>query len=114
MNRLQGKVALVPGAAGGLGAAQTQALAKEGANLVLGDLADQDGQNVAAAIREAGGDAHYLHLDVSEEEDWKEAVRVDVQRYGELGVLVNNAGIMIQRVPIEKRTSRPTCPAANS
>jgi 3alpha(or 20beta)-hydroxysteroid dehydrogenase len=104
MNRLNGKVALVTGAASGLGAAQAQALAKEGARVVLSDLADQDGEKVAAMIRGSGGDAHYIHLDVCKEEDWQQAVRVTVERYGKLDVLVNNAGIVIKRVPIEQRT----------
>jgi NAD(P)-dependent dehydrogenase (short-subunit alcohol dehydrogenase family) len=104
MNRLKGKVALVTGAAGGLGAAQAEALAKEGARVVLGDLADQDGQNVAAAIRAHDADAQYIHLDVTREEDWQRAVSFTVERYGKLDVLVNNAGIVIKRVPIEERT----------
>jgi 3alpha(or 20beta)-hydroxysteroid dehydrogenase len=104
MNRLKGKVALVTGAAGGLGAAQAQALAKEGARVVLGDLADQDGENVAASIRAADGEAHYIHLDVTKEEDWQRAVRFTVEKFGKLDVLVNNAGIVIKRVAIEERT----------
>ena len=104
MNRLKGKVALVTGAAGGLGAAQAQALAKEGARVVLADVTDKEGELVAAAIRAADCDAHYVHLDVTQETDWQEAVRVTVQRYGKLDVLVNNAGIVIKRVTIEQRT----------
>jgi cyclopentanol dehydrogenase len=104
MNRLRGKVALVTGAASGLGAAQAQTLAKEGARVVLGDLADQEGEKVAAGIRAEDGDAQYVHLDVTREEDWKQAIGFTVQRYGKLDVLVNNAGIVIKRVPIEERT----------
>src|SRR4029077_10111290 len=70
MNRLAGKVALVTGAARGLGAAQAQALAKEGARVVFGDLADEDGKKVEEAIRADGGDAHYFHFDVAIEADW--------------------------------------------
>src|SRR5215207_9577573 len=104
MNRLKGKVALVTGAASGLGAAQAQALATEGARVVLADLADADGEKVAAEIRAGDGDAHYIHLDVAREQDWQQAIRFIVERYGKLDVLVNNAGIVIKRVPIEQRT----------
>jgi len=104
MSRLQSKVALISGAARGLGAAQAQALAKEGARVVFGDLADEDGRRVEESIRAAGGEAHYIHLDVSQEPDWVEAVRLTVQRHGKIDVLVNNAGIVIPRAPIEMRT----------
>lgn len=104
MSRLSGKVALISGAARGLGAAQAVVLAKEGARVVFGDLADADGRQVEHAIRGAGHDAHYVHLDVTREEDWLDVIGTTVQRYGKLDVLVNNAGIVIQRVPIEKRT----------
>src|SRR5687768_6693486 len=104
MGRLQDKVVLLTGAARGLGAAQAQTLAKEGARVVFGDLADDDGKAVEAQIRQAGGEAHYIHFDVSQEKDWIEAVRVTVERYGRIDVLVNNAGIVIKRVPIDERT----------
>ena len=104
MNRLKGKVVLITGAAQGLGAAQAKALASEGASVVFGDLADHEGRTVEAAILSEGGDAHYVHLDVSKEQDWIDCVKTTVQLYGKLNVLVNNAGIVIKRVPIEMRT----------
>jgi NAD(P)-dependent dehydrogenase (short-subunit alcohol dehydrogenase family) len=104
MNRLAGKVALVTGAARGLGAGQAQALAKEGARVVFGDLADEDGKKVEEAIRADGGDAYYFHFDVANEADWITVVRTTIKEYGQLNVLVNNAGIVIPRVPIEQRT----------
>ena len=104
MGRLSGKVALLSGGAGGLGAAQTRALAKEGARTVFGDLADADGQQLEREITAAGHEAYYVHLDVAHEADWAEALRLTVQRFGQLNILVNNAGIVIPRVPIEERT----------
>ncbi len=104
MNRLKGKVVLITGAAQGLGAAQARALASEGACVVFGDLADSPGRTLEDAIRSEGGDAHYVHLDVSKEQDWIACVESTVRKHGKLNVLVNNAGIVIKRVPIESRT----------
>jgi cyclopentanol dehydrogenase len=104
MGRLSGKVVLVSGAARGLGAEQALACAKEGARVIFGDLADDEGRQVEAAIRAAGGEAHYLHLDVTREEEWRSAIRETLSRFGKLDVLVNNAGIVIKKVPIEERT----------
>jgi NAD(P)-dependent dehydrogenase (short-subunit alcohol dehydrogenase family) len=101
MNRLQGKVALISGAASGLGAAQALACAKEGAQVVFGDIADKDGSQVEARIRTAGADALYVHLDVTHEEDWRSAIRQTVSRFGKLDVLINNAGVVVKKVPIE-------------
>ena len=91
--RLQGKVALITGAARGQGAAEARLFAQEGAKVVLADVADQDGTIVAAEIAEAGGDALYVHLDVTSEDEWDAAVRSAVASFGKLDILVNNAGI---------------------
>jgi cyclopentanol dehydrogenase len=104
MNRLQGKVAIVTGAATGLGAAQAQAMCAEGARIVFGDIADEPGKKLEATLREAGHDARYVHLNVAEESDWIAAVKTTVDLHGRIDVLVNNAGIVIPRVPIEQRT----------
>ncbi len=93
MGRLDGKVALVSGAARGLGAATARLFAAEGARVVVGDLRDSDGEAVAAEIAAAGGDARFVHLDVTSERDWQEAVAAAVSGYGGLDVIVNNAGI---------------------
>ena len=92
MGRVDGKVAIISGAARGQGAAEARLLASEGAKVVLGDIRDDEGRQVAAQIREAGGEATYVHLDVTVEGDWRRAVETAVSTYGKLDVLVNNAG----------------------
>ena len=67
--------------------------AREGAKVVFGDILDDDGQKVEAQVRELGGEATYVHLDVRNEEDWRRAIGVAVSSFGKLDVLVNNAGI---------------------
>jgi 3alpha(or 20beta)-hydroxysteroid dehydrogenase len=105
MGKLDGKVALISGGARGQGAAEAHVFAREGAKVVFGDVRDAEGTQVEAAVRAEGGDAVYLHLDVTVEADWDKAVRTATERYGKLDVLVNNAGIVIPRVPIEERTA---------
>jgi cyclopentanol dehydrogenase len=105
MGKLDGKVALISGGARGQGAAEARTFAKEGARVVFGDIRDQAGKQVEAEIQASGGEAVYVHLDVTSEEDWRHAVEEAVRHYGKLDILVNNAGIVIPRVPIEARTA---------
>ena len=91
--RLEGKVAMVTGGARGQGAAEARMFAREGAKVVIADVLDPDGMAVAAEINELGGDATYVHLDVSSEADWQQAIEATVSAYGKLDVLVNNAAI---------------------
>ena len=104
MAKLDGKVALISGGARGQGAAEARTFAREGAKVVFGDVRDANGKEVEAAIRAAGGDAVYVRLDVTSEADWRGAVQVTVDRHGRLDILINNAGIVIPRVPIDERT----------
>jgi len=105
MGKLDGKVALISGGARGQGAAEATTFAREGAKVVFGDIRDSEGQKVEAAIHAAGGQATYVHLDVTNETDWKAAVDTATSRYGALTILINNAAIVIPRVPIEERTA---------
>jgi 3alpha(or 20beta)-hydroxysteroid dehydrogenase len=89
MGRLDGKVAIITGAARGQGECEARLFAKEGAQVVLGDILDAEGEAVAKDIGEA---ATYAHLDVRSEEDWSNAVAA-AQTFGPLTVLVNNAAI---------------------
>ncbi len=92
--RMKDKVALVTGAAGGMGAATARLFAREGAKAVIvADVLDKEGEEVAAAINKAGGKAAYRHLDVTDEANWKKLVDSVVAEHGGLDVLVNNAGI---------------------
>jgi cyclopentanol dehydrogenase len=104
MGKLEGKVALISGGARGQGAAEAETFVKEGARVVFGDIRDDDGKKVEAAIRARGGDAVYVHLDVTSETDWQAAVQTTISRYGKLDILINNAAIVIPRVSIEERT----------
>jgi NAD(P)-dependent dehydrogenase (short-subunit alcohol dehydrogenase family) len=104
MGRLDGKVALISGGARGQGAAEAETFAREGARVVFGDVRDDEGRKVEATLEANGLDAVYVHLDVTSEADWQAAVQTAERRFGKLDVLVNNAAIVIPRVPIEERT----------
>jgi NAD(P)-dependent dehydrogenase (short-subunit alcohol dehydrogenase family) len=103
MARLAGKVALISGGARGQGATETRLFVREGAAVVFGDVLDEDGKQVESEIRAAGGQATYVHLNVTSEMDWRAAVATAVKTYGKLDVLVNNAGILF-RAKIEDTT----------
>ncbi|PAZ09769.1 3-alpha-hydroxysteroid dehydrogenase [Streptomyces sp. SA15] len=91
MGRLSEQVAIVTGGAGGIGAAVARLLAGEGAAVVVADIRDAEGAEVAA---ELGGRCRYLRLDVSSEDGWRRAVGETERELGAVSVLVNNAGIM--------------------
>ena len=91
--RLHGKVALITGGARGQGAAEARMFAREGAKVVIADVLDSEGSAVAAEIAESGYDAFYTHLNVTDEENWREAIEATVAAYGKLDILVNNAAI---------------------
>ncbi|HKD67068.1 MAG TPA: glucose 1-dehydrogenase [Candidatus Binataceae bacterium] len=91
--RLSGKVALITGGAAGMGAAFVRVFAAEGAKVVAADIQDELGPKVAEGVNRAGGEAIYLHLDISRQRDWTIAVAETVRRFGKLTTLCNVAGI---------------------
>jgi NAD(P)-dependent dehydrogenase (short-subunit alcohol dehydrogenase family) len=91
--RLAGKVALISGGAGGMGASEATIFAREGAGVVVGDILEAEGRDTVAQIAKAGGQARFVKLDVTSEADWRDAVAAAVSAFGKLDVLVNNAGI---------------------
>ena len=93
MGRLDGKVALITGAASGMGKVAAELFAREGARVVLADVTDEAGTSAAKEIQAVGGGAAYVHADVSKQSEVENAVRSAVQQFGSLNVLYNNAGI---------------------
>ena len=94
MNRLANKTAIVTGAAGGMGAATARLFVAEGANVVLTDVLDAQGEALA---RELGESALFQHHDVSSEQDWQQVLGATLARFDGVDVLVNNAGILMMR-----------------
>ena len=99
--RLTGKTALISGAAQGLGAAMACRFAEEGALVFIGDMKTEAGNQVVEKIRNKGGKAFFLTLDVTNEQNWIDAMAAIQTQAGRLDILVNNAGINI-REPIEE------------
>ena len=91
--RLEGKVAVVTGATGGIGAAISRRFAREGAKVVASDLQTSLGEQLVETIVGAGGEALFQVLDVTSEEDWARVLQETSSRFGGLDILINNAGI---------------------
>jgi NAD(P)-dependent dehydrogenase (short-subunit alcohol dehydrogenase family) len=101
MGQVQSKVAIVTGGASGIGAGCAATLAREGAEAVVTDLDSTGGQLVVDKIGSAGGEAVFLHQDVSLEESWPEVIEATERRFGRLDVMVANAGIGIMCRAVE-------------
>lgn len=91
--RLKGKVALITGAAHGMGESAARLFAREGAKVIVADVLEKDGGVVEKSIVATGGDAIFVRLDVAEEKQWVETMTRVIGRYARLDILVNNAGI---------------------
>ena len=99
--RLSGKVALISGAARGMGESQARLFAREGAQVVLGDILADQGRAAVENIAQQGGTATFVPLDVTHEQDWQRAVETAEQTYGRLDILVKNAGV-VHMAPLDE------------
>ena len=99
-DRLAGKVAIITGASRGVGLADAQLMAAEGARVIMTDINSEAGEKAAAAIGDA---AQFIKLDVSSEQGWKDLIATVEEKYGQLNILVNNAAIL-QVGPIDTET----------
>ena len=101
MGKLDGRTAIVSGSARGIGAKTAAALAREGANVVITDVLEDQGQTTVAELQAAGAQALFMQHDVTSEEDWSRVVDDTVSHFGGLHVVVNNAGVFLEK-PIEE------------
>ncbi len=92
--RLAGKVAIITGSAGGMGKLAAQVFAREGASIVVTDIAVKEGEETVQAVRDAGGKAIFVRADVSKEDEVQHMVMASIEEFGHVDVLYNNAGIM--------------------
>ena len=92
-DRLAGKVAFISGGARGMGASEAQLFLEEGARVVISDVLDDEGEKTAKRLSPDGSLCRFVHHDVTSEEDWRKAVDFTLATFGQLDVLVNNAGI---------------------
>ena len=100
MLRLENKVAVITGAAEGIGRAIAEAMAREGAHIVVSDIADASGEALVDALRQSGAKADYIHCDVASDGEIAALIGAAVAKAGRLDILVNNAAIAIGGMPI--------------
>ncbi len=93
--RLQDKVAIISGGGRGMGAVEAKLFASEGARVIIGDILESEGLSVESQITKAGGEAVFIRLDVTKQNDWDSVVSGAVEHFGKIDILVNNAGIAL-------------------
>lgn len=103
--RLAGKVAIITGSGGGMGAVEAKLFAREGAQVVVADVLEDQGRQVVKEIGDAGGEAIFVRLDVTDEANWQAVGKATVEQFGKLNVMVNNAGIVGPLDPEESYNS---------
>jgi cyclopentanol dehydrogenase len=104
MQKLKDKVAFITGAGTGMGRAEAMLFAEEGASVIVGDINEKEGQETAKIIKDSGGQALYIQMDVSRESDWINAIAESIKVFAKIDVLVNNAGIFLFKT-IEETTT---------
>ena len=97
MARLSGKVALISGGARGQGAEEARLFVQEGAKVIITDVLDDEGKKLEAELNETGGDAQYMPLDVTDENQWDSVIQRILETHGQIDILVNNAGILLEK-----------------
>jgi 3(or 17)beta-hydroxysteroid dehydrogenase len=103
VERVKDKVAIITGAASGMGEASARLLAREGAKIVMSDINEVAGNRIAKEIVEQGGTCVFMKHDVASEPDWQRVIASTLERFGKLDVLVNNAGVTVNK-DIEETT----------
>lgn len=114
MNEMHGKVALITGAATGIGRAAAQLFAREGASLLLADLNEEQGEELAAQLRAGGSKAVFVKTDVAKAQDCERMVNAAVEHFGRLDAAFNNAGISDCRCRRALSTIRWSCGSGSS
>jgi 3-oxoacyl-[acyl-carrier protein] reductase len=104
--RLDGKVAIVTGGGSGFGEGIAKRFAEEGCKIVVNDINDEGGQRVAKDIKATGGEAAYTHGDVSKDADWATMLKFAVDTFGDLNIVINNAGTTHRNQPILEVTEK--------
>ena len=105
MGRLENKVALISGGSRGMGAAEAEMFAAEGAHVVIADILEDEGRKTASKIAETGARCLFTNLDVLKASDWESAISTVTSAFGKLDILVNNAGVTSRMMLLE--TSEP-------